>query len=173
MKGMKTFSSFLYPLKQSNNEELSVPWRPDRISILPFGYDAFLRHFSLESFPFPSWFFILFFSVLFLCEYIWGHWWVFVVGAGLCLQHMGSRMCGLSTFDVRDHSSPVRHWPRACCFGSLLLWELAALGACCSGSLESSWITREVPIGPAGFSVFPWVMLVYISLKNHVFHVCV
>lgn len=124
MKGMKTFSSFLYALKQSNNEELSVPWRPDRISILPFGYDAFLRHFSLESFLFPSWFFILFFSVLFLCEYIWGHWWVFVVGAGLCLQHMGSRMCGLSTFDVRDHSSPVRHWPRACCFGSLLLWEL-------------------------------------------------
>ena len=109
--------------------ELSVPWRPDRISILPFGYDAFLRHFSLESFLFPSWFFILFFSVLFLCEYIWGHWWVFVVGAGLCLQHMGSRMCGLSSFDVRDHSSPVRHWPRACCFGSLLLWELAALGA--------------------------------------------
>lgn len=156
---MKTFSGFLYALKQSN-EELSVPWRPDRISLLPFGYDAFLRHFSLDSFPFPSWFFILFFFVLFfVCVYFWGLWRVFVVGAGLCLQHVGSGTCGLSSFDMRDHSSPVRHWTRACCFGSLESYN--------------SWITREVPIGPVGFSVFPWVMLVYISLKIHLFHVCI
>lgn len=155
MKGMKTFSSFLYALKQSNNEELSVPWRPDRINLLPFGYDAFLRHFSLDSFPFPSWFFILFFFVLFLCVYFWGLCWVFVVCAGLYLQHVGSVVL---TWGIIVLQSGIE-------------LELAALGACCFGSLESypSWITREVPIGPVGFSVFPWVMLVYISC----IHVCI